>query len=143
MVLAGNSAGWQFVQRYAALSAVEDRVNAGGARVRFTYVAANPSSYLYFDATRADASGRMRIPAPADAARCPDYNSYGYGLENPNAYAGRTGAATVRRGSSAGPSSISSATTTTTMTIPASTATARPKCRARSGSNGPATTGTT
>jgi pimeloyl-ACP methyl ester carboxylesterase len=95
VVVVGNSAGGQFVQRYAALSAAEDKVNAGGARIRFIYVASNPSSYLYFDGTRADASGHMRVPTSAEVAGCPEYNEYGYGLDRPNAYAKQTGPADI------------------------------------------------
>jgi acetyl esterase/lipase len=60
----GHSAGGQFVTRYAA-----------GTRMQgLTYIVANPSSYMYLDDSR---------PVGGD---CPDFNEYGYGLEELNSY---------------------------------------------------------
>jgi hypothetical protein len=95
VVLMGNSAGGQFVQRYAALSAAEDIVNAGGRRVAFRYLASNPSSYLYFDERRVSPAGRIEVPPAAMVRACPRYNTYGYGLDRPNPYAGRSSAAEI------------------------------------------------
>jgi len=50
VVVFGNSAGGQFVNRYAAVGRGPDVLAARGLRVRF--VAANPSTYLYFGRER-------------------------------------------------------------------------------------------
>jgi pimeloyl-ACP methyl ester carboxylesterase len=50
VVVIGNSAGGQFVNRYAAVGHAPDTLADDGIRVRF--VIANPSTYLYFDETR-------------------------------------------------------------------------------------------
>lgn len=78
IVIAGHSAGGQYVQRYAVLAGD----NAGGPPLRF--VVANPSSYLYLDARRPDptAQGMFGVP-PASACAT---NQYKYGLERGVAY---------------------------------------------------------
>ena len=50
VVLAGHSAGGQFVQRYAAAGRAPTMLSHHGIQTRF--VVANPSSYLYFDERR-------------------------------------------------------------------------------------------
>jgi hypothetical protein len=50
VVIFGNSAGGQFVNRYAAVGRGPDTLAARGLRVRF--VVANPSTYLYFSPER-------------------------------------------------------------------------------------------
>ena len=50
VVIFGNSAGGQFVNRYAAVGRGPDALAARGLRVRF--VVANPSTYLYFSRER-------------------------------------------------------------------------------------------
>ena len=67
MVVFGNSAGGQFVNRYAAVGRGPDVLAARGLRVRF--VAANPSTYLYFSRERP-------VPVP-DAAHVNDWR-YGF-----------------------------------------------------------------
>ncbi|WP_322014714.1 alpha/beta hydrolase [Paraburkholderia sp. J12] len=76
VVFAGHSGGGQFVQRYAEASHAGDALRAAGIDVR--YLVANPSSYAYFDALRPDASG---APAPFDAAQCPGFNDWKYGMQ--------------------------------------------------------------
>jgi pimeloyl-ACP methyl ester carboxylesterase len=95
VVVMGNSAGGQFTQRYAELSAVQDIANAGGKRVAFRYLAANPSSYLYVDNRRVLPSGHIEVPPAAALTLCPGYNSYGYGLDGANPYAGRSSVADI------------------------------------------------
>ncbi len=79
VVIAGHSAGGQFVQRYA--------VAGHGAKllaerdVALRYVVANPSSYVWFGAQR---------PMPVDSAKCPDFDRWKYGIEAAPAYAGAT-----------------------------------------------------
>jgi hypothetical protein len=81
VVVAGHSAGGQFVQRYAATSRPDMR--SAGITVR--YVVANPSTYLYFDDRRVSADGRLAI---FPRAACPSFNRYKYGLEDANEYVG-------------------------------------------------------
>lgn len=79
IVVAGHSAGGQFVHRYAAASRV---IEALGVPVKL--IVSNPSSYLYLDARRPDADGK-----PAEFAGregCPNFNRYLYGLEQRSGY---------------------------------------------------------
>jgi hypothetical protein len=75
VVIFGNSAGGQFVNRYAAVGREPDVLAARGLRVRF--VAANPSTYLYF--------GRERPVAVPDGARVNDWR---YGFDHAPGYVG-------------------------------------------------------
>lgn len=84
VVLVGHSAGAQFVQRYAAASAVGDDLQRMGVATR--YVVINPSSYLYLDDTRPGLGTKDRVPPSTLRAKCPGYNRYKYGLERANAY---------------------------------------------------------
>ncbi len=93
IVIAGHSAGGQFVARYAVANRVQDHLG-----VALVYVVANPSSYPWPDASRpapvddadparAAAAWASEVPhthfvfAPFDAAKAPDYNAWPYGLE--------------------------------------------------------------
>ena len=80
VVLAGHSAGGQFVQRYAVAGHAPTMLSHHGIHTRF--VVANPSSYLYFDARRPTEHGF----APFPQTRCRGFDHYKYGLEAPNAY---------------------------------------------------------
>jgi pimeloyl-ACP methyl ester carboxylesterase len=80
VVLAGHSAGGQFVQRYAVAGRAPTMLSHHGIHTRF--VVANPSSYLYFDARRPTEHGF----APFPQTRCRGFDHYKYGLEAPNAY---------------------------------------------------------
>lgn len=71
IVIAGHSGGAQVVQRYALLA-------HGQYRIEPRFVIANPSSYAYFDAQR---------PMAFDAASCPGFNRWKYGLQDLPAYA--------------------------------------------------------
>ncbi|WP_338473919.1 alpha/beta hydrolase [Pseudomonas sp. MS646] len=71
IVIAGHSGGAQVVQRYALLA-------HGPFRINPRFVVANPSSYAYFDEQR---------PMAFDAASCPGFNHWKYGLKNLPAYA--------------------------------------------------------
>jgi hypothetical protein len=55
VVVYGNSAGGQYVNRYAAVGRGPDRLAARGVAVRF--VLSNPSTYLYFTADQSAAVG--------------------------------------------------------------------------------------
>jgi hypothetical protein len=74
IVVAGHSAGGQFVNRYEMSNRVHDTL---GVPVR--YVVANPSSYAWIDSTR---------PATVSDA-CPSYDRWPYGFLNRSGYAAR------------------------------------------------------
>lgn len=93
IVLAGHSAGGQFVARYEMANKVHETLG-----VPVSYVVANPSSYAWPDATRplaeADAApGSAAVGwkdekphthfsyGPFDAGACPGYDKWPYGLE--------------------------------------------------------------
>jgi pimeloyl-ACP methyl ester carboxylesterase len=94
MIIAGHSAGGQFVNRYAAGNRGHDIFQALGIRIR--YLVANPSSYLYFDGQRRVAKSPVRFAVPP-AGTCRTYNRYKYGLESLNPYMARTGAEQIRK----------------------------------------------
>jgi len=73
VVIFGNSAGGQFVNRYAAVGRGPDALAARGLRVRF--VVANPSTYLYFN--------RERPVAVPDGA---PVNDWRYGFDRAPGY---------------------------------------------------------
>ncbi|HLH40520.1 MAG TPA: alpha/beta fold hydrolase [Bryobacteraceae bacterium] len=79
IVIAGHSAGGQFVTRYEMANKVHDTLG-----VPVKYVVSNPSSYAYLDATRPSEDG-AQFRAFRDARNCTTYNHWPYGLE------GRTG----------------------------------------------------
>jgi len=80
IVVAGHSGGGQVAQRYAVVARGGDPLPA----LSMSYVVANPSSYVYFDRRRPAAQGGF---APYDAAWCPGFNDWKYGLERLPAYA--------------------------------------------------------
>jgi pimeloyl-ACP methyl ester carboxylesterase len=107
IVIAGHSAGGQFVIRYEMTNKLGDMDG-----VKISYVVANPSSYPYLDGTRptpsalpanisASAPG-FRPPPPAnppppftpfaDAGNCTAYDDWPYGLKNRRGYVGRLSA---------------------------------------------------
>jgi pimeloyl-ACP methyl ester carboxylesterase len=92
IVVTGHSAGGQFTNRYAAATRID-----GEVKTPIHYVVSNPSSYLYLDTLRlpsgasCDKKGACSTEFRdyADAADCPAYNRWHYGLENRSAYAAR------------------------------------------------------
>ena len=75
VVVAGHSAGGQFVNRYAGATTVDAR-----------FVMANPSSYVYLSDARWN--GASFEPLDASVLRdCPSVNRWKYGLENMTGYA--------------------------------------------------------
>jgi len=95
IVVAGHSAGGQFVNRYAAGNQVEPSLPE---RCNVRYVVANPSSYLYFNEERALPGGddEFGVPEAGAVATCPFYNRYRYGLGSLNAYMAAAGPGLVR-----------------------------------------------
>jgi len=94
IVVAGHSAGGQFVTRYEMSNKVHDTLG-----VPVTYVVANPSSYAWPDASRpqavddaapAEAQGGWKTETPHtkfsygpfEAAACASYNRWPLGLES-------------------------------------------------------------
>ena len=99
IVVAGHSAGGQFVTRYEMANQVNDTLG-----VPVTYVVSNPSSYAYPDPARPAPAGTSEAPSPAPAAAAPDaaafefsnfsdarncttYDRWPYGLQNRTGYA--------------------------------------------------------
>jgi pimeloyl-ACP methyl ester carboxylesterase len=94
IVVAGHSAGGQFVARYEMANRVHDTLG-----VPVSYVVANPSSYAWPDATRPTPTDDAAPEAakagwntetvhtrfsygPFDAAGCANYDKWPFGLEN-------------------------------------------------------------
>jgi pimeloyl-ACP methyl ester carboxylesterase len=73
VIVFGNSAGGQFVNRYAAVGAGPDALAERGITVRF--VIANPSTYLYFDRER-----------PVQVSDDAQVNRWRYGFDDPPPY---------------------------------------------------------
>ncbi len=96
IVIAGHSAGGQFVNRYAAGNRVEDLI-APSRGIDFRYVVANPSSYLYFDGERriGGEGDRFATPSTSECLTCPTYNQYRYGLDHLNSYMATVGTDTI------------------------------------------------
>jgi pimeloyl-ACP methyl ester carboxylesterase len=94
IVIAGHSAGGQFVTRYEMANKVHDTLG-----VAVTYVVANPSSYSWPDATRplpvddgapaaAQLGWKETVPhtkfsyGPFEATNCANYDRWGYGFQS-------------------------------------------------------------
>jgi pimeloyl-ACP methyl ester carboxylesterase len=82
IVVAGHSAGGQFVSRYEMANQVHDTLG-----VAVAYVVANPSAYAYLDSNRPAAGGEYR--AYADSANCTAFDHWPYGLKERGGYAAR------------------------------------------------------
>lgn len=85
VIVAGHSAGGQFVQRYSAITPLPDLLPA----VRFRFIVMNPSSYMYLDERRPTYNGNFAVP---DTTGCGGYNRYPKGLEQLSDYALAIGA---------------------------------------------------
>jgi hypothetical protein len=84
IVVAGHSAGGQYVNRYEMSNQVHDTLG-----VPITYVVSNPSSYAYLDATRPSADAFDFRPFN-DGRNCTTFDRWPYGLQS------RTGGYTVK-----------------------------------------------
>jgi hypothetical protein len=84
IILAGHSAGGQYVTRYEMSNQVHENLG-----VPVTYIVANPSSYAYLDPTRPAPDGSEFRPY-ADGRNCTTYDKWPYGLQ------GRTGGYTAK-----------------------------------------------
>ncbi len=77
IILAGHSAGGQFVNRYSALSPARSGVGS-----RQVTVVASPSTYLYLGPERADRSThQFRALTSGELRSCSSVNRYKYGLD--------------------------------------------------------------
>lgn len=85
IVLAGHSAGGQFVTRYEMSNRIHETLG-----LPITYVVANPSSYAYLDGARPTGEKLDTFRSFNDARNCTTYNHWPYGLE------GRTGGYTAK-----------------------------------------------
>ncbi len=96
IVIAGHSAGGQFVQRYAATTQTNSRLPV-------RYFVANPSSYMYLNGHRLSRLGSCDQEGNCsgsfqpfwDAANCTTFNRYKHGLESLTGYAAQPGAAAI------------------------------------------------
>lgn len=87
IALVGNSAGGQYVNRYAAGS---DQEGEG----KIHYIISAPSSYVYFDEYRySEYQFPLEWTIPED---CGGYNDYKYGLNDLNEYMGLVGVDSIR-----------------------------------------------
>ncbi len=84
IVLAGHSAGGQFVTRYEMSNRIHETLG-----LPLTYVVANPSSYAYLDATRPAGEKAESFRPFGDGRNCTTYNHWPYGLEGRTGYAGK------------------------------------------------------
>jgi pimeloyl-ACP methyl ester carboxylesterase len=83
IVVAGHSAGGQYVTRYEMSNRVHESLG-----VPVTYVVANPSSYAYLDNTRPSDSGAA-FSAFRDGRNCTTYDHWPYGLQGRSGYASK------------------------------------------------------
>lgn len=86
IVVAGHSAGGQFVTRYEMSNRVHETLG-----VPVSYVVANPSSYAWLDATRpaTGEDGRILFRNFPDARNCTTYDRWPYGMEQRTGYASK------------------------------------------------------
>jgi len=83
IVVAGHSAGGQFVTRYEMANQVHETLG-----VPVTYVVSNPSSYAYLDLTRPAPGGvASEFLDFSDARNCTTFDNWPYGLQNRTGYA--------------------------------------------------------
>lgn len=84
IVVAGHSAGGQFVTRYEMTNKVHDTLG-----VPVAYVVSNPSSYAYLDVNRPSADGK-EFRAFGDGRNCTTFDRWPYGLEGRTGYSAQT-----------------------------------------------------
>ena len=83
IVVAGHSAGGQYVTRYEMANQVHDTLG-----VPVTYVVSNPSSYAYLDSSRPTADGSDVRPY-GDGRNCTTYDHWPYGFQGRSGYTAR------------------------------------------------------
>ncbi len=88
IIVAGHSAGGQFVQRYSAITPLPDQFTG----YKFRFLVMDPSSYMYPDGKRPVAKKTYLQPNVND---CPEYDLYPKGLNNLNTYAQAIGSSII------------------------------------------------
>ena len=91
IVVAGHSAGGQFVTRYQMANQVD-----GALGVPVTYVVANPSAHPYLDNERPVAASADYRPY-ADGVNCTTFDNWPYGLKDRWGYAAKIGDEQLRK----------------------------------------------
>ena len=84
IVVAGHSAGGQFVNRYEMSNRVHETLG-----VPVTYVVANPSSYAYLDNTRPVGDATVSFQIFRDRNNCTTYDHWPYGFQGRTGYTSR------------------------------------------------------
>jgi hypothetical protein len=87
IVVAGHSAGGQYVTRYEMSNRIHETLG-----IPISYVVANPSSYAWLDATRpahAEEGGAIAFRNFGDGRNCTTYNKWPYGLDQRTGYASK------------------------------------------------------
>ncbi|RUS22193.1 hypothetical protein BC937DRAFT_90049 [Endogone sp. FLAS-F59071] len=108
IIIAGHSAGGQFVQRYGAMTTVG---STEALHIPVKYLALNPGTYMYLDDQRLSLSAFETINSTCGGddcnisaadfvpsywnASCPAYNMGKYGTDNPTGYLASVGVSTV------------------------------------------------
>jgi hypothetical protein len=85
IVVAGHSAGGQFVNRYEMSNRIHETLG-----VPVTYVVANPSSYAYLDNTRPAGEGGVNFRPYGDARNCTTFDHWPYGFQGRTGYSARS-----------------------------------------------------
>ncbi len=82
ILIVGFSGGGQFVQRYIGVNRIVSRY-ALQKSISTRFLVSSPSSYLYFDAERpvSGSTAIFGLPESSFIVGCPQYNTYGTGLE--------------------------------------------------------------
>jgi len=83
IVVAGHSAGGQFVTRYEMTNQIHEKL-----AVPVRYVVANPSSYAYLDPERPDADTK-ELRTFGDSRNCTTYDDWPYGLKRRSGYSAK------------------------------------------------------
>lgn len=91
IIVAGNSAGGQYVNRYCAGNLIHDKVKKLYG-IEIKYLVAAPSTYTYLTPERPVLNTPGRFSIPADTSCNAGYDIYKYGLVGFNEYMNRTGA---------------------------------------------------
>jgi len=91
IVIAGHSAGGQYVNRYAAGTCIEQSIPI---EISLRFIVANPSTYVYLNDQRRveETTNTFAIPENAE----PDFDDYKYGLKNLNSYMSVVGVDRIR-----------------------------------------------
>jgi hypothetical protein len=87
IVIAGHSAGGQYVTRYEMSNRQHETLG-----IPISYVVANPSSYAWLDATRpahAEKDAAITFRNFGDGRNCTTYNKWPYGMEQRTGYASK------------------------------------------------------